>query len=441
MEVLTKIIQLLLSLSMLVLVHELGHYFAARIFKTRVEKFYLFFNPWFSIFKFKRGDTTYGLGWLPLGGYVKISGMIDESMDKEAMKKEPKPWEFRSKPSWQRLLIMIGGVAMNVVFAIVIFTFILFVWGEQYLPTSSVKYGISVNEYGRKLGLQDGDKILKIDGKEIENFAKIPFEILLDKTQTITVERDNQVIDLPVDKNTVNKIIREKQFRFIAPLFPNLVAGMAENSAAINAGVKLGDIIISVNDTPTPFFSALRDVLVANKNKEVTMKVLRETDTVNLSVVVPESGLLGINISQDPSLHFDLKTIEYNLFQSIPAGFRLAYTTSADYLKQLRVIFTPETKAYESVGGFISIGNLFPATWDWYQFWRMTAFLSIILAIMNLLPIPALDGGHVMFLMWEIITRRKPNEKFIEYAQVAGMLFLLLLVLWANGNDILRLFQ
>lgn len=441
MEIFIKIVQLLFSLSLLVILHELGHFLAARAFKIKVEKFYLFFNPWFSIFKFTKGDTTYGIGWLPLGGYVKIAGMIDESMDKEALKQEPQPWEFRSKPAWQRLIVMIGGVLMNLIFAIIIFIFMLFFWGEQYLPNKSVKYGISVNEIGKELGLRDGDKIIKLDNKEPDNFASIPFDILLNKTKEITVERNNEIIEINVDRDVANKMIREKEFQFIAPLYPNLVIGMAENSVAYKSGIELGDIILSINDEYTPYFKEMREALNSLKNQEVEIGLLREKDTVKVSLVVPESGLLGINISQDPFHHFDFKTKDYNLFQSIPGGVKLAFKTSADYLKQLRIIFTPETKAYESLGGFITIGSLFPGNWNWYQFWKMTAFISIILAIMNLLPIPALDGGHVMFLMWEIITGRKPHEKFMEYAQMAGMIFLLLLVLMANGNDIFRLFK
>jgi len=441
MEIFIKIVQLLFSLSLLVILHELGHYLAARAFNIRVEKFYLFFNPWFSIFKFKKGDTTYGMGWLPLGGYVKIAGMIDESMDKEALKQEPQPWEFRSKPAWQRLIVMIGGVTMNLIFAMIIFMFMLFQWGEQYLPNSSVKYGISVNTYGEELGFQNGDKILTLDGKEPDNFSSIPIDILLNKTKTITVLRNNEIIEINVDKDVSNKMIREKEFNFLSPLYPNLIIGMSENSIAFSSGMQLGDVIISVNDTPTPIFKDLRETLKELKNQEVEIELLREKDTVRLALIVPENGLLGVNISQDPYHHFELKTKEYNLLQAIPGGIKLAFKTSSDYLKQLRIIFTPETKAYESLGGFITIGNLFPGSWDWYMFWKMTAFISIILAIMNLLPIPALDGGHVLFLMWELVTGRKPHDKFMEYAQIAGMLFLLMLVLIANGNDIFRLFK
>lgn len=441
MEIFIKIVQLLFSLSILVILHELGHYLAARAFNIRVEKFYLFFNPWFSIFKFKKGDTTYGLGWLPLGGYVKIAGMIDESMDKEALKQEPQPWEFRSKPAWQRLIVMVGGVTMNLIFAMIVFMFMLFQWGEQYLPNSSVKHGISVNNYGEELGFQNGDKILTLDGKEPDNFSSIPFDILLNKTKKITVLRNNEIVEINVDRDISNKMIREKEFNFLSPLYPNLIIGMSENSIAYTSGMQLGDVIISVNETPTPIFKDLRETLLDLKNQEVDIEVLREKDTISLALVVPENGLLGVNISQDPYHHFELKTKDYSLLQAIPGGIKLAFKTSSDYLKQLRIIFTPETKAYESLGGFITIGNLFPGSWDWYVFWKMTAFISIILAIMNLLPIPALDGGHVLFLMWEIVTGRKPHDKFMEYAQIAGMLFLLMLVLIANGNDVFRLFK
>lgn len=441
MEVFIKIVQLLLSLSLLVLVHEFGHFIAARIFKTRVEKFYLFFNPWFSIYKFKRGDTTYGLGWLPLGGYVKISGMIDESMDKAQMKRDPQPWEFRSKPAWQRLIIMLGGILMNLFLAFIIYIFLLFIYGQQYLPSSALKNGIACDSTAVEMGLQNGDHILKLDGQDVENFMAIPADILLNNTKIITVEREGTIIDVTVDDEIHTKLLREKNFGFITPRFPTVVEGFGEYSVAKDAGLLPGDTLIYVNDTYTPFYNDFRQAIIDNTDKQVTITALRGNDTLNIGMTVPNTGFIGIVVVTDMSQFFELKTKKYSFFQAIPAGIRFTYDRTTDYLKQLKIIFSPKTKAYESLGGFISIGNLFPGQWDWYSFWTMTAFISIILAIMNLLPIPALDGGHVLFLLWEIITRRKPHDKFIEYAQIAGMIFLLLLVLYANGNDIFRLFK
>ncbi len=441
MEIFIKIVQLLLSLSILVLLHEFGHYIAARIFKIRVEKFYLFFNPWFSIFKFKKGHTTYGLGWLPLGGYVKIAGMIDESMDKNQMKQEPKPWEFRSKPAWQRLIVMVGGVLMNLILAFIIYIFILFIYGQQYLPSSSVKYGIATDSLSYEMGLRDGDKILKLDGNETDNFMAIPSDIILNKTKVITVERNKQEVDVSVDQNIITALIRDKNFEFISPRFPTIVNGFPSVSAAKEAGMLVGDTIIAVNNIETPFFNDLRRELSAMADSNVTITAIRQKDTVRYDMIVSSEGMIGIVPVNDMSAFFELNTKTYSFFEAIPAGVKMTWKQTTGYLKQLRIIFSPKTKAYESLGGFITIGNLFPGQWDWLAFWTMTAFISIILAIMNLLPIPALDGGHVLFLLWELITRRKPHEKFIEYAQIAGMIFLLLLVLYANGNDIFRLFK
>jgi regulator of sigma E protease len=440
MEVFIKIVQLLLSLSILVLLHEFGHYIAARIFKIRVEKFYLFFNPWFSIFKIKRGDTTYGIGWLPLGGYVKIAGMIDESMDKTQLKKPPQPWEFRSKPAWQRLIVMVAGVFLNLILAFVIYILLLFVFGEKYLPVSSVKYGYAADSLAYEIGFRDGDKIIMLDGKYAENAHTIPFDIILNKTKVITVERENEQIDINVSPGIINTLIQNKNFNFLSVRFPTIIHSFPKNSFASEAGLQEEDTIIAVNNYPTLFFHEFKKQLVANADTAVFITVLRGSDTLMFETTVGADATIGIFPYNEYTL-FDLTTKTYSLISAIPAGIKFTWQQTTGYLKQLRIIFSPQTKAYESLGGFITIGNLFPGSWDWYSFWAMTAFISIILAIMNLLPIPALDGGHVMFLLWELITRRKPHEKFMEYAQIAGMVFLLLLVLYANGNDILRLFK
>ncbi len=440
MEILIKILQFFLSLSILVIIHELGHFMAAKAFKTRVEKFYLFFNPWFSIFKFKYGETEYGLGWLPLGGYVKIAGMIDESMDKEQLGKPPQPWEFRSKPPWQRLIIMLGGVTMNIILAIVIYIGMLVTWGDEYLPTSEVKYGIKVDSLAMEIGLRDGDKILTIDNEYIENFNKIPEKIILDDAKTIQVERDGQMINLQIPDGFLAKLIKHKSLDFISVRVPFEVGDFTKNSAAKEAGFQLDDKMLSINDQPTEYFFDFFNELQNHKNEEITVSLLRGMDSIKINVTVPEEGKLGI-YRKPLENYFEFSKVSYSIGEAIPAGIVKAYKGVGNYLKQLRLLFNPEIKAYESVGGFITIGSIFPSEWHWPSFWTLTAFLSIMLAILNVLPIPALDGGHVMFLMYEIITRRKPSDKFMEYAQITGMVLLFALLIFANGNDIVKLFQ
>lgn len=440
MDIVIKIAQLLLSLSILVIFHEFGHFIAARIFKTRVEKFYLFFNPWFSLFKFKRGETEYGVGWVPLGGYVKIAGMIDESLDREQMKLPPQPWEFRSKPAWQRLIIMIGGVTVNVLLAFAIYIGILAMWGEQYLPTSEVnKYGIVADSLAKEMGLQNGDKILAVEGKTIEDFNKIPVALILDEAKTITVERDGKVMDVVIPEGSLGKLVKHKDPDFLSPRFPFSVDGFGEVSPAKDAGIQLEDRIVAVNGSPTIYFDEFSTAIKNHKGETVAMTIVRTSDTLSVNVPVSAEGTIGIYTN--PSKLFTFSQKNYNIFQAIPAGFVKTIDGIGNYLKQLKLLFSPEVKAYESVGGFITIGSIFPASWDWPAFWRLTAFLSIMLAILNLLPIPALDGGHVVFLVYEIVTKKKPSDKFMEYAQVAGMIILLGILVFANGNDIIKLFK
>ena len=440
MVILIKVAQLLLSLSILVIFHEFGHFLAARIFKTRVEKFYLFFDPWFSLFKFKKGDTEYGIGWLPLGGYVKISGMIDESMDKEAMKLPPQPYEFRAKPSWQRLIIMLGGVTVNVILAIGIYVVMLAWWGEQYLPNSQVKYGITVDTLGQQLGLRNGDKILTLDNKPVEDFFRIPATIILENVHTIQVERNNQPVDVVIPRELISQIVKHKSPEFISVRIPFEVADFAPGSPAKKAGMQVNDRIIGVNGQTTLYFDEFKAVVQKHENEKVNVIVLRGTDTVSLAIMVSDRGLIGV-APKSPAGYFTFKEYHYNILQAIPAGTVKAYEKTADYLKSLKLLFNPEVKAYESVGGFITIGSIFPSAWDWESFWSLTAFLSLMLAVLNILPIPALDGGHVMFLLYEIITGRKPSDKFMEYAQITGMVLLFALLIFANGNDIVKLFR
>jgi regulator of sigma E protease len=439
MEILIKAAQLLLSLSILVIFHEFGHFIAAKIFKTRVEKFYLFFNPWFSLFKFKKGETEYGLGWLPLGGYVKISGMIDESMDKEQMQLPPQPWEFRSKPAWQRLIIMLGGVTVNILLAIAIYIGMLWVWGEQYLPTSEVKYGIVADSVAQDMGLRNGDKILSIDNEPVEDFFKIPGRIILDNAKTIQVIREGEPVTVNIPEGFLAKMLKHQSADFINARMLFVIEGFSKESVAEASGLQKGDRIIGINDSVVEYFDQFRALLPAYKLQEIELIALRGADTMSFRVTIPESGLIGAYTN--PANQFKFSEKKYSFLAAIPAGFVKTWKGVGNYLKQLKLLFSPEVKAYESVGGFITIGNIFPSTWDWAAFWGLTAFLSIMLAILNVLPIPALDGGHVMFLLYEMITGRKPSDKFLENAQIVGMILLFGLLIFANGNDIVKLFR
>ena len=437
MEILIKAGQFLLSISILVILHEFGHFAFAKIFKTRVEKFYLFFNPWFSLFKFKKGETEYGMGWIPLGGYVKISGMIDESMDKEQMKQPPQPHEFRSKKTWQRLLIMLGGVMVNFIMALVIYSAILYVWGDQYLPNKNVKYGITVDSLAYDIGLRNGDKIISIDDIEADDFHQIMIDIVLNDSKTIQIERNGQEREIPIPETLRTQLLNSSGF--IDVRLPFYVAGFIKDSPAKKSGLKLNDKIIGINGNPTEFYDEFTDAIPNYKNELTAITVLRDKDTLNFDIQVSDEGYIGV-YADSPYKYLELEKIEYGFLASIPAGINKGMETFDSYLKQLKLIFSPETEAYKSLGGFITIGKIFPGTWNWQAFWNLTAFLSIILAIMNVLPIPALDGGHVVFLLYEIVTGRKPSDKFLEYAQMTGMILLLGLLLFANGNDIFKLF-
>lgn len=442
MEILIQILQLLLSLSILVVVHEFGHFIAAKIFKTRVEKFYLFFNPWFSLFKFNFKGTEYGMGWLPLGGYVKISGMIDESMDKEQMSQEPKEWEFRSKPAWQRLIIMLGGVTMNVILAYLIYLGMLAFYGEKYLPTSEVnRYGIVADDLAQEFGLRNGDKILSVDGRYIDDFQRIPLTIILEEARSIQVERNGTVKDIMLPDGAIGKLVKHESPSFLSYRFPFIVDGFPEQSAARDAGLEKGDTILGINGQLLLYFPDFREAIQQYKNQTVTIDLKRGNDTLHPVVLVPDAGLIGVYPKGNLADFYNLHQKYYSVLDAIPAGFNKTVDGIGSYLKQLKLLFSPEIKAYESVGGFITIGSIFPKQWHWESFWRLTAFLSIMLAVLNLLPIPALDGGHVMFLFYEIIARRKPSDRFMEYAQIVGMVILFGLLIFANGNDILKLFK
>jgi regulator of sigma E protease len=439
MDIAIKAAQLLLSLSILVIFHEFGHFFFAKLFNTRVEKFYLFFDPWFSLFKFKKGETEYGIGWLPLGGYVKISGMIDESMDKEQMALEPQPWEFRSKTAWQRLLIMLGGVTVNFLLAFTIYWLVLYAWGDKYLPNANLNYGVVADSVAQKVGIANGDKIIALNGNEITDFSEIRLSIILDDTKTITVDRNGQKIDLPFTMADKANMIKSQSF-FIEPAYPFVIAGFSDPEIEKTSGLKINDQIIGMNGKYMAFFNQYPEELMNYAGQEVNLHVMRGSDSLVIQTILSENGKIGVAV-KSPADFFQLETKEYGFFEALPAGIAKGFDKIRDYLKQFPLIFNPETEAYKSVGGFIAIGNIFPAFWDWEAFWSMTALLSIMLAVVNILPIPALDGGHVMFLLYEIIVGKKPSDKFLEYAQVTGMVMLLALLVFANGNDIIKLFN
>lgn len=440
METFIRISQLLLSLSILVLLHEFGHYIAARIFKTRVEKFYLFFNPWFSIFKFKKGNTEYGLGWLPLGGYVKIAGMIDESMDKEAMKQPPKPDEFRSKKAWQRLIIMIGGVTVNIILAIVIYIVMLAHWGEAYLPNENVKDGIAVDSLAMETGLQNGDQILMVNDVVIEDFFDIVPKILLEKAETITVNRNGENKVLTVPDGWIKKLINSERANLIIPRMPMIIDSIPPTSVNLESGIQKGDQIIAIDDNSICFRDEFNVIAQLYVNQDVDASLLRGEDTIHNVIHINDKGLIEVLLMTDLDKLFGTSTKEYSFIEAIPAGTIKAFTTINDYFKQFKLIFSKDVRGYENVGGFISIGKIFPGVWNWYSFWKLTAFLSIMLAILNILPIPALDGGHVMFLIIEMIIGRKVSDKTMEIAQYIGFFLLLALLIFANGNDVIKLF-
>ncbi|GAA4295257.1 RIP metalloprotease RseP [Aestuariibaculum suncheonense] len=444
MEFVIKISQFLLSLSLLIILHELGHFIPAKAFKTRVEKFYLFFDVKFSLLKKKIGETEYGIGWLPLGGYVKISGMIDESMDTEQMAQEPQPWEFRSKPAWQRLIIMLGGVTVNFLLAILIYIGMSYFYGDMFLPNANIKDGLLIEStVANKAGLLTGDKILAVDGEKIETYSEIPEKVLFGKA--VTIERDGveSVVTLP--ENFLAQLIDSKEKSFISLREPFVVVQVPDTSFNIDSGLKKGDIIVGVNGNKTRYADQVKGYLNQFKGQEVTATVLREQSETNVFLKISEDAKLGLvyaGRSTPETLealgYYTYETKEYGLLESVPVGITKFKERIVSYWDQLSAIFTPSTGAYKGVGGFKAIYDIFPSFWSWQVFWSITAFLSIMLGVLNLLPIPALDGGHVMFLLYEIVSGRKPGDKFLEYAQMVGFFILIALVLFANGNDIFK---
>lgn len=434
--ILIKALQLILSLSLLVLVHEFGHFIFARLFKVRVEKFYLFFDPWFSLFKFKpkNSDTEYGIGWLPLGGYCKISGMIDESMDKEQMAQPAQPYEFRSKPAGQRLMIMVGGVLFNFILALFIYSMVLFAWGDTYLPLKNVKQGMDFSETFINVGFRDGDILLRADDEELERYNEDCLRKVVE-AHNVTVLRDGVETVIPIPDDMMQRVLRDKQ-GFAAYRFPMVVKSLsADDMPAAQAGMQPGDSIVSINDVPVVTYYEAAAMLADNKSKEITLGYYRDGELRSASLVPDSLGRIGVGACLPTDL-YQTKTRTYGFLASFPAGVKLGINTLKGYVSDMQYVFTKEGAS--SLGGFATIGSIFPDTWNWRAFWMQTAFLSIILAFMNILPIPALDGGHVMFLLYEVIARRKPSDKFLEYAQMAGMAILFALLLYANGNDLFR---
>lgn len=446
--ILIQAIQFFMSLSLLIVLHELGHFIPAKLFKTRVEKFYLFFDVKFSLFKKKIGDTVYGIGWLPLGGYVKISGMIDESMDTEALKEEPKPWEFRSKPAWQRLIIMTGGVIVNFILALIIYVGMAYTYGEQYISNQSIKDGVYVahTDIGDQLGIQTGDKIVSVDGNEIERFSQVFIEIV--NGNEITIDRDGQLITQEIPVDFISTLLEDQEkARFLSFRQPFVIGEVDKNSPNQSTGLQEGDQFVSINGQPSYYVDQAKVLLDQNKGGQITALVEdQEGSRRNVNLEVTKEGKIGIAFKlltmeeYEQRGIFEVETKKYSLMESIPVGIDKGVNTLTGYVKQVKKIVNPETGAYKGVGGFAAIGGLFPDTWNWEAFWGTTALISIILAFMNILPIPALDGGHVMFLLYEIISGRKPSDKFLEYAQLVGFVLLLGLLVFANGNDIYKIF-
>lgn len=434
---------LLFSLSILVIVHEFGHFITAKWFKCRVEKFYLFFDPWFSIFKKKVGHTEYGVGWLPLGGYVKIAGMVDESMDKEQLKQPPQPWEFRSKPAWQRLIIMVAGVAMNVLLAFFIYAMILYTWGEKQLPMSSVKDGIWITDsLMYKIGLRNGDQIVSINGEPVEYFDKLNARILVGNE--IAVMRDGQKETIHVPVNLIEQLVEKKGSRtpLVMPRQPIIIGAFdkAQSQDAVKAGLKKFDRIVGVDSMAVTYFDQLAPVLQQHAGDTVDIKIIRDGQQLSKDVYVDKEGKIGfyvVNADQLDSMGIlKQQSKEYGFLESFPAGVRKTGEQLNFYVQQFKMILNPETGAYKGLGGFKTMASIFPDSgWNWEAFWKITAFFSIILAFMNLLPIPALDGGHVVFTLVEMVTGRKPSDKFLEYAQIVGMVILFGLLIFANFND------
>ncbi|MBP3426627.1 MAG: RIP metalloprotease RseP [Rikenellaceae bacterium] len=435
MDILIKIAQLVVCLSLLVIVHEFGHFMFAKIFKVRVEKFYLFFDPWFKLFSFKRGETEYGVGWLPLGGYVSLSGMIDETKGTDALAAEPQPWEFRTKPAWQRLLIMAGGVMMNVVLACCIYIGMSYTWGDRYFDNKDMVWGYTFNELGHEIGFEDGDRILSLDGQSVDDLSKIYSTMVIEQVKCVHVLRGSDTVEVFIRADYTPQLLNSTDF--MLPRMPFEVAQVLKDGGAAVAGIQEGDRVTAVNGESLVAADDIRARIAEAKGGNVELTILRGETTDTLTVAVSSEGAIGVYLK--PFSEFvPVHTREYTFWQSIPVGIQRTGEEVASYWSQIKLMFKPKTEAYKSLGSFIAIGSIFPTEWDWYSFWRIAALLSVVFAVMNILPIPGLDGGHIVFVLWEMITGRKPSDKVLEYAQMVGMILLIALMIFAFGNDIRR---
>ena len=435
MDIVIKISQFLLSISILIVLHEFGHYIPARIFKIRVEKFYLFFDPWFSLFKKKIGDTEFGIGWLPLGGYAKMSGMVDESMDTEQLKQPPQPWEFRSKPSWQRLIVMLGGVTVNVLLAFFIYAMMLFAWGKEYIPIENLTYGVYADSLMLDNGFQHGDKILMVGDHKPETLIEVDQEVLFGSARDIKISRDGKEMNITLPKDIDQQMLATGTQSIFFEQYPTVIDSILVGSNAEKAGFRKNDEVIAINNIDVPSFIGLRMLMPHYKGQNVEVKMKRGVDIISLQADVDTMGSFGF-FAKSGLDFLETKRQEYTFLESFPAGVQEGTDKLVNYVRSMKLVFSGE--GVKQLGGFGTIAGLYGTTWDWQRFWNMTALLSIILAVMNLLPIPALDGGHVMFLLYEIITGREPNQKFMEYAQLIGIAILLTLLLYANGMDFFR---
>ncbi|MBR5702707.1 MAG: RIP metalloprotease RseP [Bacteroidales bacterium] len=469
-----KIIQVIFALSVLILIHELGHYTFAKLFKTRVDQFYLFFNPKFSLFRCKKfggklhtkffskndqplppdsdlsaladddwrkypDNTEYGIGWIPLGGYCAIAGMIDETKDASALSKEPQPWELRTKPAWQRFLIMFGGVLFNFILAIILYAAVLHHWGEEYLRNEDAVYGIAVNDLSKEMGFKNGDKILSIDGREIDNFSQIQIELVHSRASEVKVLRGTDTLTIEIGEEYIPRMLNSPGMFSLA--YPFEVAGFMENSINKDSGLQPGDRVVAVDGEEMFLVPDIHDALQAHKGDSILVDVTRAGARQQVGLQVDTTGMVQVMLESDLTKFFKVTRNKYGFFPAIPAGIRKACNYIGSYVKDLGLIFSPKTKAYKSVGSFITIGRIFPGTWDWQRVWSLTVMLSIMLAVLNIIPIPGLDGGHILFILVEIITGRKPSDKFLEVAQTIGMILLLALMVLAFGNDIRSLFK
>ena len=440
---LIRALQLMMSLSLLVIIHEMGHFFFARLFKVRVNKFYLFFNPWFSLFKFKpkNSETEYGLGWLPLGGYVQIAGMVDETQSSEALDHPVEEWEFRAKPAWQRLLIMVGGVMMNFLLALFIYSMILFKWGDQYVALQDMTYGMEFNERAEKIGFRDGDILLSADDQPLQRFD-VDMLRAITEAHVVKVRREGQEVEVYMPEISLLDVAKDVP-AFVEPLLPNIVDSVVPGRPFAEVGIQSGDVLLAVNETPLNSYNAfvnklamLREKAEVEGNKTANFTLVYSRAGVQDTIAVQTDTLFMVGATSKALADYKVTKSEYGFFESFPAGIALGVNTLKGYVNDMKYVFTKE--GAKSVGGFGTIGSIFPSVWDWHRFWEMTAFLSIILAFMNILPIPALDGGHVLFLLYEIIARRKPSDKFMERAQMVGMILLFALLIYANFNDVIR---